>query len=105
MERPEYAERPEHRERPVVDIERVAEEGRFGCPMLIGTQLSLDDPPRYVFRCHNGWALRSHLEAARCMVTEHQNLCWQANPERIPEIDDEARTLAAVAEESMSSRL
>ena len=61
-----------------------AEEGRYGCPMLIRTRLMLGTPPRVVMRCHLGWALRTDEHTARCLATEDQNDCWQLHPERIP---------------------
>jgi len=65
-------------------VEDGAEEGRYGCPMLIRTRLLLGDPPRVVMRCHLGWALRTDEHTARCLGTEDQNDCWQLHPERIP---------------------
>lgn len=61
-----------------------AEEGRYGCPMLIPTRLMLGNPPRNVMRCHLGWALRTDEHTARCLGTEDQNDCWQLHPERTP---------------------
>ena len=72
---------------------------RLGCPMLSRTRLRLpvfgNNPAP---RCALGWALHSEDEVAFCLLTEDLTQCWQAHPERVPELREQMESEASAAD-------
>ncbi len=64
--------------------ESMAEPGRYGCPMLCRTRVTLPGMAGPVMRCALGWALHNDMEVARCAATSVVTDCWKVHPERTP---------------------
>lgn len=72
---------------------------RLGCPMLSRTRMDLPVFGNHQApRCALGWALHTEDEVAFCLLTEDLTQCWQAHPERIPELRAELEAEASAAD-------
>lgn len=72
---------------------------RLGCPMLSRTRMRLPVFGNHQApRCALGWALHTEDEVAFCLLTDDLTQCWQAKPERIPELQAELDAEASAAD-------